>query len=134
MKLVLINIIQNRLISDTKIFMTEKSKVAVLKEILTENDLFENHTSYSFDAKLTITTSIAALSNVDSNIKISTTSGRGYLSIMFSGNAIDYNYFPKEIKVLLKDIEFIDNQYLKISGFNFVNRNIGNYLILIVPL
>ena len=114
--------------------MTESGKVEELKKILQNELEFEKHTSITFESKLTITTSRAQLTGKNSLVKINVNSGRGFLSISFISDEIDFLLFPKEIKVLLKDIEFVDDQYLKIAGFNFVNRNIGNYLIIIVPI
>ena len=114
--------------------MTKINRVAVLKDILEEDKLSDKHSSITFEAKVSITTSNSALENADTIVKISTTSGRGFLSVSFISNNIDFNLFPKDIKVLFEDIEFVDFEYLKVAGFNFTNRNIGNYLILISPL
>ena len=113
--------------------MSEINKIGVLKEILEENKLSEKHSSITFEALVSITTQKAELLNAESLVKIMTTIGREFLHVSILGENIDQKLFPKDIKVLLKDIEFIDYQYLKISRVNYVYENIGNYLIHIIP-
>ncbi len=114
--------------------MTDLNKVEAIKQIIDCDKFDAMPSSITFQASISMVTSKVAFQQITSDVNIVLNKENKRLVITLLSNEIDEKLFPKRLTVKPQDIEYIADEYLKVLGYNYLNNNIGNFLLLIAPI
>ena len=114
--------------------MTDLNKIETLKQIIVGDTYASNPASISFQATVSMVTSKVAFQKIITSVNIVLNQENKRLVISLLSEEIDNKQFPSRVTVKPQDIEFIADEYIKIRGYNYLNNNIGNFLLLIAPM
>lgn len=111
--------------------MKAMDNIQILKKIVEEKHLMNRHSVVDFIALVTIKTAKNKITNQEMRIMISFDD---YPTLSILENEIDPMLYPTVLNTQWQDFDYVDNEYLNITGFHSKNSNIGNYNIKIIPL